>query len=263
MKDRPIKIVLTILALVGEPFAWADVLPARTIDTVYETSFTQVQSARAASQTCEAPVSNVEQAIKRRQLARELLPVVKDAEKQSYDEAITQVCLADEIKPTLVTNEQVKARYDAIASTLGDQEYKARVIQLSDSETAMQVITQLKNGTDFSKLAQQYSIAANNDRGGELDWISFKVPVVEGRTQNIPLPVAREMAALQPGAFSTKPIVAGTLYYILKVEGIRPTRVPPYDAAKATIRHALEATEQERATVQMQSTVQEAATVLQ
>ncbi|MGD7217403.1 peptidylprolyl isomerase, partial [Ralstonia pseudosolanacearum] len=192
------------------------------------------------------------QALKQQLIARELfrqqaaknpaydkLPAVKQAMQEAHDAVITQAWLKDNIKPAPITDEQVKARYDAIVASLGDKEYKARVIQLGDDVTAAQVLAQLKQGGDFAKLAQQYSTAPNKVRGGDMDWVSFKVPVEEGKTQNLPLPLAREIAALAVGAASTAPVEAGSQRYIVKVEAARPTQVPGYDTVRPAIRQAL------------------------
>lgn len=191
------------------------------------------------------------QALKQQLVARELfrqqaaknpacdkLPAVQQAAKDAHDEAITQAWLKDNIKPAPVTDAQVKARYDAIVSSLGDKEYKARVIQVGDDVTATQIITQLTQGTDFANLAQQYSTAPNKARGGEMDWVSFKVPVEEGKTQNLALPLAREIAALPPGAASAAPVEVGNQRYIVKVETVRPTQVPAFDAVKLALETA-------------------------
>ena len=245
-------------------FAHADGLPAGVVASVNGTQITQAQLDRAIAQSGAGANPNVIQAIKQQLIARELfrqqaaknptydkLPAVQQAVKEAHDAAVTQAWLKDNIKPSPVTDEQVKARYDAIVSSLGDKEYKARVIQVGDDVTAAQVITQLKQGTDFAKLAQQYSTAPNKARGGELDWVSFKVPVEEGKSQNLPLPLAREIVVLQPGAISANPVEVGNQRYIVKVDAVRPTQVPAYDSVKPAIKQALETAELERATVQL------------
>ncbi|MGA3891785.1 peptidylprolyl isomerase, partial [Ralstonia nicotianae] len=183
--------------------------------------------------------------------AYDKLPALKQAMQEAHDAVITQAWLKDNIKPAPITDEQVKARYDAIVASLGDKEYKARVIQLGDDVTAAQVLAQLKQGGDFAKLAQQYSTAPNKVRGGDMDWVSFKVPVEEGKTQNLPLPLAREIAALGTGATSTAPVEVGSQRYIVKVEAARPTQVPGYDTVRPAIRQALETAELERVTVKV------------
>jgi parvulin-like peptidyl-prolyl isomerase len=257
---------LAVLALtaMATSFAHADGLPAGVVASVNGTQITQAQLDRAVAQSGAGANPNVIQAIKQQLIARELfrqqaaknptydkLAAVKQAVQEAHDAAVTQAWLKDNIKPSPVTDEQVKARYDAIVSSLGDKEYKARVIQVGDDVTATQVITQLKQGTDFAKLAQQYSTAPNKARGGELDWVSFKVPVEEGKSQNLPLPLAREIVVLQPGAISANPVEVGNQRYIVKVDAVRPTQVPAFDSVKPAIKQALETAELERATVQV------------
>lgn len=263
-KNQTVKKIAAMLAILSAPVVWADALPAGVVAIVNGTSLTQAQLDRAITQSGAGTNPNLVQALKQQLIARELFrqqaaknpaydkqPAVQQAVKDAHDAAITQAWLKDNIKPAPVTDEQVKARYDAIASTLGDKEYKARVIQVGDDVTAAQVIAQLKQGTDFAKLAQQYSTAPNKARAGEIDWVSFKTPVEDGKTQNLPLALAREIAALPQGGVSAVPIEAGNQRYIVKVDAVRPTQVPAFDAAKPAIKQALEAAELERATVQV------------
>jgi peptidyl-prolyl cis-trans isomerase C len=269
---------LAVLALtaMATSLAHADGLPAAVVASVNGTQITQAQLDRAVAQSGAGTNPNVIQAIKQQLIARELfrqqaaknpaydkLPAVQQAVKEAHDAAVTQAWLKDNIKPSPVTDAQVKARYDAIVSSLGDKEYKARVIQVGDDVTATQVITQLKQGIDFTKLAQQYSTAPNKTRGGELDWASFKVPVEEGKTQNLPLALAREIAALPAGGVSAAPVEAGGQRYIVKVDAVRPTQVPPFDTVKPAIKQALETAELERATVQVVGGLLKTAKVVQ
>ena len=269
--------LLTIVTLVAAaPLTHAEGLPSGTVAIVNGTQITQAQLERAIGQAGVPANANVIQALKQQLIARELFrqqaaknpayeksPAVKQAVQDAHDAAITQLWLKDNIKPAVVTDEQVKARYDAIVASLGDKEYKARVIQVGDEVTATQVITQLKQGGDFAKLAQQYSAAPNKVRGGELDWVSFKTPVEEGKTQNLPLPLAREISTLQVGATSAAPVETGNQRFIVKVDAARPTQVPAYDTARPAIKQALEAAELERATVQVVGGLLKTAKVIQ
>ncbi|AXW08980.1 hypothetical protein CJO82_23555 (plasmid) [Ralstonia solanacearum] len=261
---RRITLAAFALAAFTTSLAHVDGLPPGVIATVNGTPITQEQLDRVIAQSGVQANPQIAQALKQQLIARELfrqqaaknpayekLPVVKQAMQEAHDAAITQVWLKDNIKPAPVTDEQVKARYDAIVASLGDKEYKAHVIQLGDDVTAAQVLAQLKQGGDFAKLAQQYSTAPNKVRGGDMDWVSFKVPAEEGKTQNLPLPLAREIAALAVGATSTAPIEVGSQRYLVKVDAARPTQVPAYDVVKPAIRQALETAELERVTVQV------------
>ncbi|ASL72532.1 peptidyl-prolyl cis-trans isomerase [Ralstonia solanacearum] len=268
--------VLSAVAAMAASSAHADGLPPGVIALVNGTRITQEQLDRAIAQSGVQANPQVAQALKQQLIARELfrqqaaknpaydkLPAVKQAMQEAHDAVITQAWLKDNIKPAPITDEQVKARYDAIVASLGDKEYKARVIQLGDDVTAAQVLAQLKQGGDFAKLAQQYSTAPNKVRGGDMDWVSFKVPVEEGKTQNLPLPLAREIATLAVGAASTAPVEAGSQRYLVKVEAARPTQVPGYDAVRPAIRQALETAELERVTVQVVGGLLKAAKIVQ
>ncbi len=256
--------------------AQADTLPPGVIAIVNGTRITQEQLDRAIAQSGAQANPQIAQALKQQLIARELfrqqaaknpaydkLPAVKQAMQEAHDALITQAWLKDNIKPAPITAEQVKARSDSIVASLGDKEYKARVIQRGDDVTAAQVLAQLKQGGDFAKLAQQYSTAPNKVRGGDMDWVSFKVPVEEGKTQNLPLPLAREIATLAVGAASTAPVEAGSQRYLVKVEAARPTQVPGYDAVRPAIRQALETAELERVTVQVVGGLLKAAKIVQ
>ncbi|MGE1005647.1 peptidyl-prolyl cis-trans isomerase [Ralstonia pseudosolanacearum] len=268
--------VLSAVAAMAASSAYADDLPPGVVALVNGTRITQEQLDRAIAQSGVQANPQVAQALKQQLIARELfrqqaaknpaydkLPAVKQAMQEAHDAVITQAWLKDNIKPAPITDEQVKARYDAIVASLGDKEYKARVIQLGDDVTAAQVLAQLKQGGDFAKLAQQYSTAPNKVRGGDMDWVSFKVPVEEGKTQNLPLPLAREIATLAVGAASTAPVEAGSQRYLVKVEAARPTQVPGYDAVRPAIRQALETAELERVTVQVVGGLLKAAKIVQ
>ncbi|WP_275760258.1 peptidyl-prolyl cis-trans isomerase [Ralstonia pseudosolanacearum] len=267
---------LSAVAAMAASSAHADGLSPGVIALVNGTQITQAQLDRAIAQSGAQANPQVAQALKQQLIARELfrqqaaknpaydkLPAVKQAMQEAHDAVITQAWLKDNIKPAPITEEQVRARYDAIVASLGDKEYKARVIQLGDDVTAAQVLAQLKQGGDFVKLAQQYSTAPNKVRGGDMDWVSFKVPVEEGKTQNLPLPLAREIATLAVGAASTAPVEAGSQRYIVKVEAARPTQVPGYEAVRQAIRQALETAELERVTVQVVGGLLKAAKIVQ
>lgn len=268
--------VLSAVAAMAASSAHADGLPPGVIAIVNGTQITQAQLDRTIAQSGAQANPQVAQALKQQLIARELfrqqaaknpaydkLPAVKQAMQEAHDAVITQAWLKDNIKPAPITEEQVRARYDAIVASLGDKEYKARVIQLGDDVTAAQVLAQLKQGGDFVKLAQQYSTAPNKVRGGDMDWVSFKVPVEEGKTQNLPLPLAREIATLAVGAASTAPVEAGSQRYLVKVEAARPTQVPGYEAVRPAIRQALETAELERVTVRVVGDLLKQAKVVQ
>jgi peptidyl-prolyl cis-trans isomerase C len=221
----------------------------------------QVDQAVRASNAPDTPALRTN--IKNQLIARELFR--QAAEKEHYDArpevqaainqmksgVIVQAYLRDQIKPTPVTDADVKAQYDKIIGTLGDNEYKPSAIAVKDADTAQKVLDQLKKGADFAQLAKQYSQGPGAAQGGALNWISFKTPIVAGNTQNWPQPLAEALVKLPQGGVSDTPIQVGDAFWILRVDQKRPTQVPQFDQIKDVLRKQLEQVAIEKATTQV------------
>lgn len=246
--------VLGAVMALGLPCAYA-----ATVNGVAIPDSAIVDAVRAAGLPDSAPAR---EAMKQQLIARELFrqeaakdktldqrPDVQALLREARNEILTQAWLKDHIKPAPVTDAEVRARYDAIVATLGDKEYKARVIEVADDATASAALARIKAGEDFAKIAQDISLAPSKTAGGAMEWLSFKVPVQEGKTQNLPLPIAQAMASLPPGAVTPAPVALGERRYLVKVDAVRPTQIPSFDAAAPGIRQALQAQALERATL--------------
>jgi len=175
-------------------------------------------------------------------------PEVLQAMQDAKVTAESQLFLRESIHPAEVTDAQVKARYDEIVFGLGKMEYKPRMIEVADDATASAVLVKVLAGDSFDALAKQYSIAANKAAGGELPWVSFKLPLVEGKTQGLPLAMAQAIVQLPIGGSTPAPIVINGARFIVKVDQARPSQVPTFDQAKTQIRSALEQVELQKAT---------------
>lgn len=203
-------------------------------------------------------------AIKQQLIARELFrqeadkdkalekrPDVQASLREARNQILMQAWLKERIKPEPVTEPQVRARYDAIVATLGEKEYKARLIEVADDAAANATLARIKAGEDFGKVAQAVSLSLSRASGGAMDWISFKVPAQEGHTQNLPLPIAQAISTLPAGAITPAPVVWNERRYLVKVEEVRATQVPTFEAARTGIQQALQAQALEKATVAM------------
>jgi parvulin-like peptidyl-prolyl isomerase len=173
---------------------------------------------------------------------------VQAAVEQAKELAMTQAYLRDNIKLEAVTEADVKAQFDRIVASLGDTEFKANVIVTNDADTAQKVIDLLNKNGDFAQLAKQYSVAADAAQGGTLNWVSFKTPLEEGKTQNWPLPVADALLKLPIGSVSSVPISAAGKFYVLKLDQKRPTEIPDYVTAKTLLERQLQQAAIQRAT---------------
>ncbi|MGE5467575.1 MAG: peptidyl-prolyl cis-trans isomerase [Ignavibacteria bacterium] len=172
---------------------------------------------------------------------------------EARDAAMIQRYLKDAVRPELVPEALVRARYDAIVGGLGEREFRFRLIALADEMRAKDLLAALKEGkADFAEAARRESLLPSRERGGEMDWLSFKTPAVEGRTQGLPLPVANVIAALPAGTLAAEPVpLQGGLWCLVRMEEVRPTRVPAFDEVGANLRRALEAQALEKATAEL------------
>jgi parvulin-like peptidyl-prolyl isomerase len=170
---------------------------------------------------------------------------------EARDAAMIQRYLKDAVRPEPVTETLVRARYDAIVAGLGEREFRFRLIALADEKRARELLAALKDGkADFTEAARRESLLPSRERGGEMDWLSFKTPAVEGRTQGLPLPLATLVAALPAGALAGDPVAWQGRWYLVRMEEVRPTRVPSFDEAGPNLRRVLEAQSLEKATAE-------------
>lgn len=238
-------------------------LPVGVAARVNGTAITQEQVDQAIA-AANVPVSpQAREAVKNQLIARELFrqaaekghydtrPNVRAAMEQAKTLAMTQDYLRDAVKPVPVSDADVRAKYDAIVSTLGEFEYKPSAIVVKDADTAQKVLDQIKKGTDFTQLAKQYSQGPTATQGGGLNWVSFKLPLQEGKTQNWPLPLATALTQLPDGAASASPVQVDGAFWILRVEAKRPTQIPQYDQIKDVLRKQLEQVEVQKATTKI------------
>jgi len=178
-------------------------------------------------------------------------PLVVEARKQAETEAMAQIYLRQEVKPEPVSEAEVRARYEAIVSTLGDKEYKLRLIALTDKESATQILERIRKGESFDALARKHSVLPSAALGGAMEWVSFKLPAEQGKTQGVPVPLANLAATLPVGALPAEPLAADGRFYLVRVDEVRPTKVPDYATVKPQLRQLLEGQALEKATARL------------
>ncbi|UQO39243.1 peptidylprolyl isomerase [Burkholderia cepacia] len=252
------------LALPVQAQTQTSALPAGAVATVNGTPITKAEVDAVLQASRQPDTPQFRQAIKNQLIARVLIqqaadkanygskPEVQAAMQLAKSTAETQLFVRDNVKPEPITDAQVKARYDEIVASLGKDEVKPRIIVTKDAATAVTVLAGLKAGQSFDALARQYSQAPTAAAGGELPWVSFKMPVTDGNTQGLPLAVAHAITQLPAGGVTSQSIAIGNDVNgpraIVKVDAKRPTQVPSFDAAKATIQQQLQALALEKAT---------------
>ncbi|MDR3383760.1 peptidylprolyl isomerase [Cupriavidus basilensis] len=241
----------------------ASPLPAGVVARVNGVPITQEQLDQAVRMLNTPVTPALRESIKNQLIARELFrqaaekgkydtrPNVRVAMEQAKSLAMTQDYLRDAVKPAPVSETAVRAKYDAVIATLGEFELKPSAIVVKDADTAQKVIEQLKKGGDFAQLAKQYSLGPSAAQGGALNWVSFKLPLQAGNTQNWPQPLAEALTQLPEGAVSAVPVQVGEGYWVLRVDAKRPTQIPSYEQTKDPLRKQLEQLSLQKATEQV------------
>ncbi|MCI3203378.1 hypothetical protein DBA20_00150 [Pandoraea capi] len=181
----------------------------------------------------------------------ETRPEVQAALEAAKTMIVTRAYMTEHLNAAPVSDADVKAKYDAVVATLGENEYHASVIAVRDAVTAQTVLDELKKGTDFAALARQYSQGPNAAQGGQLNWVSFKTPITAGNTQNWPQPIAEALVKLPKGAVSAEPLKIGDQLWILRVDDKRATQIPKFEESAPLLRKQLEQVAMEKATAQI------------
>lgn len=201
-----------------------------------------------------------QQAVRAHYDQRPEIAQVPEAEK---GDAEIRMWIKDTVRPETVTDAAIKARYDAAIKTIGRDEYKPQVIAVADEATANTVIAAAKSGKPFGDLAREYGVGATKANAGEMPWISFKLPLAEGNTHGVPMPLAQAITSLKSGETLAQPLKAGDGWLIVRLDAKRPMAMPKFDASKEDIRRTLQDEAMAQAISQRVSQLAQQATIVE
>jgi peptidyl-prolyl cis-trans isomerase C len=208
-------------------------IPASRVDQV-------VKQVVAQGKQTDSP--QLREAIKRDLIGREVLiqeadkqgfgtrPDVKAALENARQSIIINAMLADYVKKNPVKDADIKAEYDKYKAQVGDKEYHARHILVATEDEAKAIIVKLKKGEKFEELAKQSKDSSANN-GGDLDWASPASYVPE---------FSKAMVALQKGAITETPVKSQFGYHVIKLEDVRPAKIPALDEVKQQVAESIQ-----------------------
>ncbi|MEE0434953.1 MAG: peptidylprolyl isomerase [Peptococcaceae bacterium] len=105
-----------------------------------------------------------------------------------------------------------------------DDQVDAKHILVDDEETAKDIIKQLDDGADFSKLAAKYSTdAATAQKGGELGYFSANEMVTE---------FSDAAFALEPGQYTKEPVKTSYGYHVILCEDKKAAHHQSFEEVK-------------------------------
>lgn len=111
-----------------------------------------------------------------------------------------------------VTDEEIKKLYDEYTSKFESQkEVKAKHILVDSEATANEVISKLKKGEDFLKLAKEYS----KDQVADLGYFTAEMMVPE---------FSNAAFAMNKGEYSKKPVKTEFGYHVILVDDARASK---------------------------------------
>ncbi len=129
-----------------------------------------------------------------------------------------------------VTDEDIQKSYDERIKKDANDEFKARHILLKTEEDATAVIKELADGGDFIKLAESKSTGPSASNGGDLGWFKANTMVKE---------FADAVKTMKKGDTSVAPVKTNFGWHVIKLEDLRPAKLPPMDSLKPQLKRML------------------------
>jgi len=238
---KPARLLLALTAMVALPSFAQNIatvngkpIPAAKVDQV-------VKQVVAQGKATDSP--QLREAIKKDLIGREVLiqeadkqgvgtrPDVKNAIDNARQSIIINAMLADYIKKNPVKDADIKAEDDKYKAQVGEKEYHARHILVGTEDEAKQIIAKLKGGAKFEDLAKQSKDPGSAQNGGDLDWASPASFVPE---------FSKAMTSLQKGAITETPVHSQFGWHVIKLEDVRPAKIPPLEEVKQQVAESLQ-----------------------
>ncbi|MEO1067072.1 MAG: peptidylprolyl isomerase [Pseudomonadota bacterium] len=125
------------------------------------------------------------------------------------------------------TEEAIQERYvQELARFQPEKQIRARHILVTDKDQAVDIIKRLDGGEDFATLAIEKSTGPSGPNGGDLGFF--------GPGQMV-APFEQAAVQLKPGEYTKEPVETQFGWHVIKVEELRDSQAPTYDAAKAQL----------------------------
>jgi peptidyl-prolyl cis-trans isomerase C len=241
MTFKPARLLLVLTAIAAMP-AFAQNLavvngkpiPSSRADAVVKQVIEQGQQP-------DSP--QLREAIKKDLIVREVM--MQEALKQGYDknaavkqqlenarQAIVINALArDYLTKNPVKDAEIKAEYDRFKAQAGDKEYHVRHILVGSEAEAKAIIAKLKGGAKFEELAKSSKDQGTAANGGDLDWAT---------PSSFPKEFSDAFVKLQKGAITDTPVQTPNGFHVIKLDDVRPAKLPSLDEVKPQIAEALQ-----------------------
>ncbi len=182
-------------------------------------NFMQQRAAQGAPDTPEMRKAVLDELISREVVRQAALkegldkkPEVQQQMDLAQQNILLNAYVQEYVKNHPITDDMIKAEYDKIKAQVGDKQYHARHILVSDKKEADAIIAQLKKGASFEKLAEQKSKDSSAKNGGDLGW---NVPAAYVK------PFGDALVGLKKGEYTKTPVQTQFGWHIIKLEDVK------------------------------------------
>jgi len=191
----------------------------------------------------QADTPQLRSAVKDELINREIL--MQEADKQGLNNSadvkaqlelarqsiVIRSLIGDFVKKHPVSDDDIKAEYDKFRAQAGDKEYHVRHILVDNEDLAKSIIAKLKAGTKFEDLAKQSKDPGSAANGGDLDWAT---------PASFVKPFSDAMVGLKKGEITETPVKTQFGYHVIRLDDVRPAKVPTLEEVKPQITEALQ-----------------------
>ena len=141
---------------------------------------------------------------------------------------LVRALFENEVKANPITEADLQKQYEQFKGSMGTNEYKVRHILVDKEDDAKAIIAELNKGGDFAKIAKDKSKdPGSKDNGGDLDW---------GPSARYVKPFADAVTSQPKGKVSTAPVKTDFGYHVIRVDDVRPMKVPEFAEVKEQFR---------------------------
>lgn len=159
-------------------------------------------------------------------------PMLNAALEIQRKNTYAKIYLDDYVKTHPVTDAEIQAEYDRAKASASQNEYRARHILVKTEDEAKKILAELGKKAKFADLAKKHSIDPGSAKnGGDLNWADPNAFVKE---------FGDALTALKKGETTKTPVKTQFGYHIIKLEDIRPTKIPPLAEVKGEVQKQLQ-----------------------
>ncbi len=154
-------------------------------------------------------------------------PKVNAGIEYQKQELLGQAAIEDFAASHPISEDTIKAEYEATKAKAGESEYRARHILVPTEKEAKDLIAKITaKKAKFEDLAKKYSKDPSGGNGGDLGWA---LPA------NLVPEFAKAMTALKKGEMTKEPVQTQFGWHIIQLEDTRKLDFPAYDKIKNRI----------------------------